>query len=148
MIAKKLKQCVDCEKGKLSYLWKSNPPLCRYHSSARNQKEVAVKVKSISDVDERFYEFVWKHRDHFCAECGATLKEIKRDYFHHILPKRKGAGGFPYFRHEDMNIILLCWSCHQKAESAISYPKMKVFGFCEGIKRQLLSNVGIEYVSH
>lgn len=99
----------------------------------------------INDKDDVFYKFVWKHREHFCEECGKELRELKRDHMHHLLPKRNGAGGYPYFRHEEMNIALLCWNCHQAAESAISYPKMKNFSIWEGIKKQLLANVGIEY---
>lgn len=160
MIQPKLKQCSECEYGKLSVLWQSNPPLCRAHSYRRTAskhvkerkaiypiKDDEMKVESIVDKDLEFYKFIWKKREHICAECGKELKEFDIDLFHHLLPKKKGHGGYPYFRHEEKNIVLLCgkFGCHGKAESAISYPKMKIFQQCENIKKQLLESVGIYY---
>lgn len=160
MIQPKLKQCEMCPDGKLSVLWSSNPKLCRYHAQtkiAKKQvaerkaiypiKENEMKVESIVDKDLEFYKFIWKKRERICAECGKELKEFDIDLFHHLLPKKKGHGGYPYFRHEEKNIVLLCgkFGCHGKAESAISYPKMKIFQQCENIKKQLLESVGIPY---
>jgi hypothetical protein len=92
--------------------------------------------------DEAFYNYVWKHREHFCQECGAKIN-FSVDSFHHILPKAK----YPYFRHDERNVVLLCgkFGCHAKAESATSYPKMGIFTMCENRKQQLLEEVGLEY---
>lgn len=147
MIQAKLKQCVECPDGKLSVLWSANPKLCRYHAQVKTAKKHIGEKVSVVDKDLEFYKYLWKKRDHVCIECGNPLKEFNMDMFHHILPKKKGHGGYPYFRHEEKNVILLCgkFGCHGKAESAISYPKMKIFGYCENVKKKLLESVGMEY---
>lgn len=88
--------------------------------------------------DELFYKTIWNKSLHYCAECGKELKEFSFDWFHHILEKRN----YPALRHEELNIILLCgrFGCHAKAESAISYPKMKVYEYCEQIKKHFLKD--------
>lgn len=110
---------------------------------AKSHKKKNEKEKSIRDLDDDFYKFCWKHKPHVCAECGLELQTFDRDFLHHILAKSK----YPQFRHEVRNIIVLCgrFSCHAKAESAISYPKMKVFKYCEGVKKKLLASIGEVY---
>jgi hypothetical protein len=84
-----------------------------------------------------------------CAECNLSLPVFSpddealsfmvRSFQHHILPKNK----YLKFRHDTRNIIFLCWQygcdAHSKAESAISYPKLKVFPYCESVKKELLN---------
>ncbi len=146
----KLKQCSQCPEGKLSILWRSNPPTCRYHAQVQTaKKQISEKKKEggIAEKDSKFYAYLWKIKPHYCRECSGELilKEGHdcRDFAHHILPKKQ----FPYFRWDERNIIMLCgrFGCHGKAESAISFPKMKVYGFCEQRKKELLESVGISY---
>ena len=91
--------------------------------------------------DNKFFEYVWKVRPHVCQECGRELKEMKKWYMHHILSKAK----YPYFRHDERNILMLCYQHHNEIESATSAPKLKVFPLQEKIKQKLLAEVGYEY---
>lgn len=116
-----------------------------YVCSKHPKKEAVMKQKSIVDKDAEFYEFIWKKRPHYCMECGAELHKLDHWFFHHVLPKKKGIGGFSYFRHDERNIILLCRRHHGEIESAISAPKMKIFPAVEKIKFNLLQDVGIDY---
>lgn len=114
----------------------------------KSAEKKKMKLQPIQDRDNKFYEFLWKKREHRCVECGNELMEHKKHNFHHKLPKRSGAGGMPYFRYDERNVEILCWSCHQKCESHISYPKMKVFNNFEKDKKMLLAEVGVDYVSN
>lgn len=114
------------------------------------KKQIADKKESgVADKDEKFYRYIWDKRPHICDECGGELKEFKFDLFHHLLPKKKGIGGYPYFRYEETNIGMLCgrYGCHSKAESSTNYQKMKVFTSYENRKSVLLESVGMTYES-
>lgn len=150
----KLKQCVECEVGKLSVLWQSNPPLCKYHSQIKTaKKQVAerkaiypikddeMKVEGIAERDEKFFNYAWQHSEHICAECGKELKTFSRYFVHHILSKAK----HKYFRWDIRNTIILCYQHHNEIESAISAPKLKVFKYCESVKKELLESIGMSY---
>lgn len=152
----KLKQCEECPEGKLSILWKSNPKLCKYHAERfkiekrKPSKTKAVypikeidemKVESIAEKDEVFFNYVWANSDHHCAECGRELKEFSRYWIHHVLAKAR----YKYFRWDIRNTIILCYKHHNEIESAISAPKLKVFPYCESIKKELLQSINIEY---
>lgn len=149
MIKPKLIQCCKCPENKLLPAWKvehengEKKYYCRYHWTGKQLREKKKEMKPIVDKDERFYRFLWNNRNHSCTECGKQLKEFNKDIFHHLLPKFS----HPYFRYESKNIVFLCgkFGCHSKAESAIEYPKMKIFKHCEKIKLELLASVGIEY---
>lgn len=154
MIQPKLKQCSECEDGKLSVLWQSNPPLCRAHSYRRTAskqvkerkavypiKDDEMKVEGIAEKDETFFAYAWQHSDHHCAECGKELKTFSRYFVHHILAKAK----YKYFRWDIRNTIILCYDHHNQIESAISAPKLKVFAYCESMKKELLESINLEY---
>jgi hypothetical protein len=139
-IEKKNNSCTIC--GKPSGTW-TKCVSCRakiYAERSRKKRE----VNGVTDSkDDKFYAYVWKVKSHFCEECGKELNEQKRWYMHHILPKAK----FPYFRHDERNIIILCYQHHNEIESSISAPKMKVYEHCEKVKQKLLESVGMEYQS-
>lgn len=99
----------------------------------------SMKAKPISDKDELFYKHIWKTKEHFCTECGKELTEFKRWYVHHLLPKAR----FPYFRHDENNVIIVCYQHHNECESATSYPKLKIYDWCEKKKKKLLESVGL-----
>lgn len=144
-IRQKLEQCIDCPPNTLKPVWKrdKNKPLCRYHAMMRTAKNNIHQNTTKVDEDKKFYEWIWAKRPHYCMECGAELYELDHWFFHHVLPKSK----YKYFRHDERNIVLLCRKHHGEAESATSYPKMKVFSILEEIKRKLLDDVGITYES-
>ncbi len=141
MIARKLKPCKSC--GKMTYLFSHGN--CKSCSAKKSFEDKKTDVKYIADNDTIFFRYIWNKKPHVCAECSKEIKEFTKTSFHHILPKRKGTGGYPYFRYTEKNIIMLCAFHHGEAESAVSYPKMKIFAFCEKIKKDLLAMVGMEY---
>lgn len=108
----------------------------------KSAEKKKMKLKPITERDEKFYAYLWKTRKHECENCGNKLNEPKKHNFHHKIPKSLA----PYFRHDERNMAVLCWGCHQKAESSISYPKMVVFERYEKEKTKLYAELGIEYV--
>lgn len=108
------------------------------------QKQIKKHIM-IAGADKLFYMSVWDSRPKYCEECNRELNPGKPDdekYYenirwmsHHILSKSK----FKQFRHTPLNIALLCKSCHAKAESAISYPRMRIFEHLESVKQHLLA---------
>lgn len=149
MIAKKMKQCVDCEKGKLSYLWKSNPPLCRYHSFARGKKVSDVIEKPEAGKLDLWYMKIYSLADGVCAESGRKLKFDKK-YCAHLLPKKKGIGGFPYFKYDLRNGVLLDWRFHGILDkgSATQRRALKTWEYISLQRKMLLDEVGMNYDEH
>ncbi len=144
MLQRKQVKCYKC--GSMTSLYRleyGENKEKRYSCSKHPKKEVEVKLEGIADKDEKFFEYVWKNSDHHCAECGVEIKEFSRDYVHHVLAKAR----YKYFRWDIRNTIILCgrFGCHGKAESAISYPKMKIYAYCESLKRELLESIDMVY---
>lgn len=159
----KLKPCSLCPPdNNLRHIWKTHrnengekEMLCRYHAQVKTAKKQVsqtkatypikendeMKLEGIAEKDKKFFAYVWANSEHFCAECGKELKEFKRWWIHHILSKAK----FKYFRWDIRNTIILCYDHHNQIESSISAPKLKVFKYCEGIKKELLATQQIEY---
>ena len=94
------------------------------------------KNKKREQKDKEFYQSLYdnlvKNNNLFCENCGKRLTQYPKSdtdfhkkirfYFHHILPKSR----YKHLRYKIENICVLCKSCHSKAESAISYPKMNI----------------------
>ena len=106
--------------------------------SPRRTKEIA----TVSKEDNDFYLSIWKSRTHTCAYCHRPLDEEPHKYnFDHVLDKAK----FPSLRHEEDNIALTCWICHQQKTAKKFTTRMKeiilnvAFVF---IKRGMLTQVG------
>lgn len=136
------KKCSQCGSSTMLYRVERDENKKKIFICSKHPKqEQKVKTQSIHDKDQKFYEFIWKKREHFCEECGKEIKECRPIFFHHLLPKAK----FKYFRHDERNIAILCYTCHGKAESAMSYSKMKMHERFERIKEKLLEEVGINY---
>lgn len=142
-MSKKIVKCSVCGFNTALYKVERVNGHKRYVCSKHPKKEAVMRKQTQFEKDLEFYTWIWKNRDHYCQECGAKLHQFSIDQFHHILGKRK----YPYFRHEPKNIVLLCgkFGCHAKAESAVSYPKMKIFPYTEKIKAELLESVGLTY---
>lgn len=125
-----------------------------YAMQKRSLEKKKLAKKDINEDDDKFFLSNFmdavKSGTWVCAECNTNLpvfppsdvasKFLIRSFQHHILPKSK----YSKFRHDTRNIIFLCYQygCngHSMAESAISYPKMKVFNYCESIKNELLNS--------
>ncbi len=139
MIERKKKICKTC--GNEDFIFgHGNCKKC--YNKAYIQK-TKVKLESKLNKDNKFFEYVWKTKPHYCQECGKELGEMKKWYMHHILPKSK----YPYWRHDERNILMLCYQHHNEIESAISAPKLKVFALAESIKEKLFNEVGMHYNS-
>ena len=105
------------------------------------------KNKKREQKDKEFYQSLYdnlvKNNNLFCENCGKRLTQYPKSdtdfhkkirfYFHHILPKSR----YKHLRYKIENICVLCKSCHSKAESAISYPKMNIYQKLEEIKERL-----------
>ena len=111
----------------------------------KSAKKKVIAKQDTNTLDQIFYNEIWQSKPHICIECRKELiVSCETDdsdftfqirYFcHHILPKNK----YSQFRHNELNIAMLCRYCHGKAESAISYPKMSCYNLLENIKKELL----------
>jgi len=102
------------------------PKVKKTYSIPKVSKKRAAKIeqdKELLKLDKEFYKEVYAASPHFCYECGCKLpKEPATFMFHHLLEKRN----FPQFRHEPLNIALVCLTCHSKAETNLDFaPKIR-----------------------
>ena len=119
-----------------------------YAMQKRSLEKKKLAKKDVVEEDKKFfldnYLKAAKDGTWVCSECNLKLPHFAvndeelsfavRPFQHHLLLKSK----WSQFRHDTRNIIFLCWEHHQCAESAISYPKMKVYNYCESVKKELL----------
>lgn len=93
-----------------------------------------LEQKATSEADREFYLEVWRAAPHKCYNCDCKLpKEPSNFMFHHLLEKRN----YPQFRHEPLNIAILCLECHSKCETNIDFaPKIKQMR--EEVEKKLL----------
>lgn len=67
--------------------------------------------------DWEFFLEIWNEREHVDFETGQPIYgEPLNLYFHHVLPKRKN-GGYPQYRYEKWNIIIISWDTHTNCEN-------------------------------
>jgi 5-methylcytosine-specific restriction endonuclease McrA len=72
-------------------------------------QEKAEQKKQTREKDIAFYTGIWNKRPHICGNCGKHLgKEMKSFHFDHLIEKST----HPQFRHEEDNILLVCFDCH------------------------------------
>lgn len=79
--------------------------------------------KVTAEADKEFYKEIYAASPHWCQNCECKLpKEPQTFMFHHLLEKRN----YPQFRYTPENIMILCLTCHSKAETNIDFaPKIK-----------------------
>jgi 5-methylcytosine-specific restriction endonuclease McrA len=79
--------------------------------------------KVLAELDKEFYLTVWHASAHVCQNCGCGLGNTPNNiFFHHLWEKRN----YPQWRHRPENIMLLCLTCHSKAETNIDFaPEIK-----------------------
>ena len=85
-------------------------------------KKFSDKMVALHKEDATFYEKIWSTRAHYCENCGKFLsndfKNSKGNIilyrYAHIIPKSI----YPYLRHYDQNIMLLCLDCHSKFDNS------------------------------
>lgn len=78
---------------------------------------VAVQRKLFGEVNtpdgnERFYRWVWEHKQHVCEETMRPLHEYSAVYISHILTR----GAHPELAHDPRNCNILCGQMHNKWE--------------------------------
>ena len=79
--------------------------------------------------DKELWNAIWAERPHIDFETGEPIYgEPLTLYFHHVLPKNEGPGGYPQFRYKKWNIVLVSWDTHAKAEADLDLvPKIKAY---------------------
>jgi hypothetical protein len=119
------------------------PPKRRKNSFNNKERKVKKAIRKISpkglqrrkqkaklsDKDKIFWATIWEERDHIDFETGEPIYgEYRTLYFHHVLPKHEGAGGYPQFRYKKWNVVIVSWETHTKAENNIDLvPKIKAY---------------------
>lgn len=78
--------------------------------------------KNIQAMNQRFFHWVWLHKDHFCEECGRPLPDYSATFCSHILSR----GAHPEMATDPRNINILCFNCHQQWETG-KREKMRIF---------------------
>lgn len=79
-------------------------------------KKFSNKMINKHEKDIMFYQKIWNKRQHYCENCGKWLGDNFKDLngnviiyrYAHIIPKAI----YPYLRHYEDNILLLCLNCH------------------------------------
>ncbi len=146
---KPVRTCKGCDAMPFKNGWCIN---CLNKNKNKKKSEYIKKQqerkKGVKEQDEAFYtEIYWlavKSDSWCCSECSQKLPichdesnsvdtYIARWYMHHIVPKRLRED----LRHEKRNILLTCKKHHEMLESAIDYPKLGVYKYCESIKKEL-----------
>lgn len=95
--------------------------------SKKKAKENREEAK-ITKLDKAMYAEIWEERAHVDFETGELIMSPATLNFHHVLPKKDEPGGYPQFRHEKWNVVLVSWNTHTKAERNIDLvPKIKAY---------------------
>lgn len=63
--------------------------------------------------NEKFYRWVWAHKEHQCEECMRPLLDYSAVYVSHILTR----GAHPEIAHDPRNTNILCERCHATWEN-------------------------------
>lgn len=79
--------------------------------------------------DRELWTSIWEERPHIDFETDEPIYgEPLTIYFHHVLPKHDGPGGYPQFRYKKWNIVIVSWQTHTNAENNIDLvPKIKAY---------------------
>ncbi len=90
--------------------------------SKKRQKKLA-EQKVTAEKDASFYKEVYAASPHRCQNCDCRLPRTPSNFmFHHLLEKRN----YPQYRYVPENIMILCLTCHSKAETNIDFaPRIK-----------------------
>lgn len=132
MIKSRLKQCGECPKGKLSILWRSNPPLCKSHAMIQIAKKQIKEGKASKDMYDDFCRNLWKKRNHISELSGDVLPEydphnpkfcnLIRFHMHHFWAKSK----HPELMFDETNIVFLTREEHAIVEFGSDAQKEKI----------------------
>ncbi len=102
------------------------------------------KANAAISRDNAFYKSLWESKAHYCEECGVYLGDdfsdengrvIDRFRYSHILSK----GAYPMFRHNPMNMNLLCLKDHERWHKRDV--SMNIFDANSKVIEQLMSSI-------
>lgn len=68
--------------------------------------------KNIPAMNQKFFHWVWLHKDHFCEECLRPLHNYSAVYVSHILSR----GAHPEMAFDPRNNNILCFEHHNQYE--------------------------------
>lgn len=90
--------------------------------SKKRQKKLEDQKKLLK-LDGEFYKEIYNASPNKCQNCDCKLPRTPSNFmFHHLLEKRN----YPQYRHTPENIMILCLTCHSKAETNIDFaPRIK-----------------------
>ena len=111
--------CVECNREGLIVVKKGYCAKCNY---TLKQAKKGLKAKSSSITytkkptgEKEVFKEIWEELDNNCYVCSKQLTNYSHIYMSHILSK----GAYPAFRLNKKNIIIKCFSCHQKWDFGI-----------------------------
>jgi hypothetical protein len=78
--------------------------------------------KDIKKANQRFFKWIWQHKEHVCEECQRPLQFYSATFCSHILSR----GAHPEMATDGRNINILCFNCHQQWETG-KREKMRIF---------------------
>lgn len=138
MNEKQYKQFLERQKKQREKQYQKRKEKIEYYKEHPEEKpklkKFSKKMQEMHLKDKEFYRKIWVSRPHYCKNCGIYLGKDFEDQqgyvlniyrYAHIIPKST----FPYLRHYEGNIILLCFNCHSKFDNSPKeiYTKMKCY---------------------
>jgi hypothetical protein len=121
---------VDKPRNKKKYPRTNNAKTFRLIRKVTEKGKARRREKAeFSRRDRELWNTIWQERPHVDFETDEPIYgEPLTLYFHHVLPKHDGPGGYPQFRYKKWNIIIVSWDTHTKAENNIDLvPKIKAY---------------------
>lgn len=92
--------------------------------------------KDIQKANQRFFKWIWQHKEHICEECGIKLPFYSATFCSHILSR----GAHPEKAVDGRNINILCFKCHQTWENG-NRKAMRIFEK----NQQIIEKLNFEY---
>lgn len=91
---------------------------------SKKRQKLLAEQKITAERDAEFYKEIFAASPHKCQNCDCKLPRTPSNFmFHHLLEKRN----YPQYRYVPENIMILCLTCHSKAETNIDFaPKIKL----------------------
>lgn len=83
--------------------------------------------------NEKFYRWVWAHKEHQCEECMKPLPGYSAVFVSHILSRKE----FPQGAHDPRNINILCFECHNRWEYHTTRKTMRIKEYNDMIAQKL-----------
>lgn len=78
--------------------------------------------KDIKKANQRFFKWIWQHKEHVCEECQRPLQFYSATFCSHILSR----GAHPEMAHDGRNINILCFEHHNQYEFG-NREQMRIF---------------------